>query len=176
MDARPRRRAGSGKLTRVVTIRPARLDDGDELSRIDFEAWTLLSAIAPRPDAPQRFFPEVGHVEEVLVAEVDGAVAGYIRLMHPTPFPASAHVLQVRGLAVDEALQRRGIGRALVEGALDAARERGMRRVTLRVLAPNAGARALYASCGFVVEGVLRGEFHLDGRDVDDVFMAYTIA
>jgi len=32
--------------------------------------------------------------------------------------------------------------------------------------------RRLYESCGFVVEGVLRGEFHVDGRDVDDVLMA----
>jgi RimJ/RimL family protein N-acetyltransferase len=33
-------------------------------------------------------------------------------------------------------------------------------------------ARRLYARCGFVEEGVLRDEFVLDGRFVDDVFMA----
>ena len=43
---------------------------------------------------------------------------------------------------------------------------------TLRVLGPNATARALYERAGFVVEGVLREEFHLDGRYVDDVLMA----
>jgi ribosomal protein S18 acetylase RimI-like enzyme len=85
-------------------------------------------------------------------------------------------VLHVSGLGVDPALQRRGVGRALVEGAIATARERGMRRLTLRVLAHNTAARELYASCGFVVEGVMRGEFHLDGRDIDDVLMAYTFA
>ena len=160
----------------MVTTRPARLSDGDELARIDFATWTSLSTIAPRPPVPQRFFAQGRQVDDVLVAEFDGAVAGYIRLMHPTPFPSSRHVLEVRGLSVDPALQRRGIGRALVEGAIAAARARGVRRVTLRVLGPNAGARALYEACGFVVEGVLRGEFHLDGRDVDDVLMAYTTA
>jgi RimJ/RimL family protein N-acetyltransferase len=40
------------------------------------------------------------------------------------------------------------------------------------VLGPNTTARALYEGAGFVVEGVLREEFHLDGRYVDDVLMA----
>jgi RimJ/RimL family protein N-acetyltransferase len=40
------------------------------------------------------------------------------------------------------------------------------------VLGPNAAARALYESCGFTVEGVLREEFLLDGQYVDDVLMA----
>jgi len=38
--------------------------------------------------------------------------------------------------------------------------------------AGNAPARALYTAAGFVEEGILRGEFHLEGRDVDDVLMA----
>ena len=52
------------------------------------------------------------------------------------------------------------------------AARRGARKVTLRVLGTNAVARRLYARCGFVEEGVLRDEFVLDGRFVDDVFMA----
>ena len=40
------------------------------------------------------------------------------------------------------------------------------------MLATNAKARALYASCGFTVEGVLRQEFRLDGHDVDDLLLA----
>ena len=47
-----------------------------------------------------------------------------------------------------------------------------MRKLTLRVLGHNAPARALYAACGFVEEGVLRGLFFLDGAYVDDVLMA----
>jgi len=44
------------------------------------------------------------------------------------------------------------------------------------VLGPNSGARALYEACGFEVEGVLREEFFLDGRYVDDVQMARRLA
>jgi len=49
---------------------------------------------------------------------------------------------------------------------------RGARKLGLRVLGGNTTARTLYASAGFVVEGVLRDEFRLDGRFVDDVLMA----
>jgi ribosomal protein S18 acetylase RimI-like enzyme len=108
----------------------------------------------------------------VLVAEVDGVIAGYISIRPATELQASRHVQHVTGLAVDPALQGRGVGRALVEAAAVEAASRGARRLTLRVLEPNVAARQLYDACGFVVEGVLRGEFHLDGEDVDDVLMA----
>jgi RimJ/RimL family protein N-acetyltransferase len=42
----------------------------------------------------------------------------------------------------------------------------------LRVLGPNKAARQLYATCGFATEGVLREEFLLNGRYVDDILMA----
>ena len=157
-------------------IRPARVRDEEALSLIDHATWTSLSSPAPPPREPQAFFTDATRVQDVLVAEEGGAPVGYVKLIHPTPLASSRHVLEIRGLAVSPAAQRRGVGRALVKGAIAEARARGARRVTLRVLAPNTGARALYESCGFVVEGVLRGEFHLDGRDVDDVLMAYTIA
>jgi ribosomal protein S18 acetylase RimI-like enzyme len=91
------------------------------------------------------------------------------------PIPASAHVLEIKGLAVSPAHRRRGVARALLHAAIDQARAAGAERLTLRVLAHNEGARALYASCGFEVEGVLRGFFRLDGRDVDDVLMTLAL-
>jgi RimJ/RimL family protein N-acetyltransferase len=73
-----------------------------------------------------------------------------------------------RRLAVDPREQGRGVGSSLIAEA----RRRGARRLTLRVLAPNAAARAAYAAGGFQVEGVLRGEFLPGDRYVDDVVMA----
>ena len=81
-------------------------------------------------------------------------------------------MLQINGLAVDPAYRRRGIARALLDAAIDESRSRGARRLTLRVFAPNAAARALYDAAGFEVEGVLRAEFFLEGSYVDDVLMA----
>ena len=51
-------------------------------------------------------------------------------------------------------------------------RERGTRKLTLRVLSTNTAAIALYERLGFTREGVLHGEFIIKGRDVDDVLTA----
>jgi ribosomal protein S18 acetylase RimI-like enzyme len=107
-----------------------------------------------------------------LVADVDGEVAGYVKLGPALPLESNRHVLEVKGLVVDPDHHRRGIGRLLMHAAVRAASARGARRLTLRVLAPNKAATALYESCGFTVEGVLREEFRLGGRYVDDVLMA----
>jgi ribosomal protein S18 acetylase RimI-like enzyme len=143
--------------------------------RIDRATWTTATSPSPSPADGAPFFGARTAPGDVLVAEVEGAVAGYISIRPATELQASSHVQHVTGLAVDPALQGRGVGRSLVEAAVAEAGRRGARRLTLRVLGPNTAARRLYESCGFVVEGVLRGEFHLDGEDIDDILMARTL-
>ena len=152
-------------------IRPARPDDAAALRALDRAIWGWDHSPAPCPPEGAPF-----EVEGVLVAEDGGELAGYVALGHPTRLQSNRHVLLVRGLGVAPAFQRRGIGRELLRAAAEEARRRGARRLTLRVLSTNAGARALYEACGFVVEGVLRDEFLLDGRYVDDVLMALDLS
>jgi ribosomal protein S18 acetylase RimI-like enzyme len=156
----------------VRTVRPARADDEKPLLEVDRAAWsTHTSPSAGPPEGP--FFNDHTHPENVLVAELNGRVVGYGKIEHPTPLPASAHVWHVTGLAVDPECEGRGVGHALMEALIELARQRGGRRMTLRVFAPNERARRLYERLGFEVEGVLRGEFIVgDGEYVDDVFMA----
>jgi ribosomal protein S18 acetylase RimI-like enzyme len=155
-----------------VSIRPATADDGDGLADLDQLTWSSLSSPAPAPPPGTPFFGDRAIPEDVIVADAGGAVVGYVHVGRGFPVPSHAHVLTIHGLAVDPARRGEGIARRLVAAAVAEARARGARRLTLRVLGPNAAARAVYETNGFVVEGVLRGEFHLDGRDVDDVLMA----
>jgi ribosomal protein S18 acetylase RimI-like enzyme len=157
----------------MVTVRPAREDDGPALQRIDAATFTaeVSPGAPPAPDGP--FFTAGTRPADVLVAVQDGEVVGYVKVVPKYPELATAgHVQEVQGLAVAAERQGRGAGRALVEAAIGLARERGARRLTLRALAPNAGALRLYERCGFAVEGVLREEFLIAGRYVDDVLLA----
>jgi ribosomal protein S18 acetylase RimI-like enzyme len=90
----------------------------------------------------------------------------------PIALAAHEHVLEVSGLAVHPKHQRARIGRRLLERAVQEAHDRGARKLALRVLSPNTAARRLYEATGFIVEGILRDEFLLDGRYVDDILMA----
>ncbi|MEU2436533.1 GNAT family N-acetyltransferase [Streptomyces rubradiris] len=157
-------------------IRTAQARDEGELALLDRAVWSTLHAVTPRPTPPYPpFFDDRHRPEDFLVAEAGGRVLGYVRLARPTPLASNAHVLQIQGFAVAGEARGRGVGRALIRAAVDRARERGARRLTLRVLGHNTPARTLYESEGFAVEGVLPGEFHLDGRYVDDVCMGRSL-
>jgi ribosomal protein S18 acetylase RimI-like enzyme len=161
----------------VIEIRPAKPGDDRALGTLDRATWTTLTSPAPPPPEPDwSFLNEKVEIRDVLVAELDGEVAGYVRIGRVFPIAASDHVLMITGIAVDPACQRRGVGRALLDAAVGEARARGARRLTLRVLAHNDAAVRLYEQGGFVVEGVLRGEFFLDGVYVDDLLMALDLS
>jgi ribosomal protein S18 acetylase RimI-like enzyme len=152
-------------------VRRAAVGDAAALAAIDEATWSSLMTPAPALPPGRAFFAETAP-DDVLVAEADGLVVGYVHLSNPTPLEANRHVLEIRGLAVTPRCQRTGVGRALLDAAVDEARRRGCRKLRLRVLVTNVAARALYDAAGFVVEGVLREEFRIDGAFVDDVLMA----
>lgn len=100
-----------------------------------------------------------------------GRVVGYIRLKAPTHLPENAHVIQVQGLAVHPGARRQGAATALLTAAEQRLRDRGTRKLSLRVLSTNRVALRLYERLGFIREGVLREEFFINGSYVDDVLM-----
>jgi ribosomal protein S18 acetylase RimI-like enzyme len=159
-----------------MEIRQARVEDGAALKQIDVGTWTPESSPAPPPPPDRVFFNERTRLTDVLVAEIDGLVAGYATLRQAIAIPSHRHVLDVGGLAVDPARQGLGAGRRLLETCVEQARQQGARKLTLRVLGTNERARRLYESCGFHIEGVLRDEFFLDGHYVDDVLMAQDLS
>ncbi|CAL9288242.1 MULTISPECIES: GNAT family N-acetyltransferase [unclassified Streptomyces] len=157
-------------------IRPARPGDAEALSLLDHTTWSPVHAVTPRPQPPfDPFFDADHRPEDYLVADLGDGPVGYIRIGFPTRLACNRHVRQIQGLVVAESVRGRGIARALLRAACDEARRRGAVRMTLRVLGHNGPARALYASEGFAVEGVLPGEFLIDGAYVDDVFMGRSL-
>ena len=93
-----------------------------------------------------------------VVAEEEGRVAGYLCL---TVLLDEAEVLDV---AVDPALQGRGIGAQLLQWACHEAIQRGAHQLQLEVRATSAPAIALYERFGFVRSGV-RKAYYEQGVD-----------
>ena len=162
----------------LPSVRPATGADAPAIAAIDAATWSPANSPGPAPDPhadPLAFGPKAPP-STVLVAARDGHVLGWIRLQPAYHGAlAGAHVLLINGLAVDPTAQRQGIARALIDAAIAHARSEGIRKLNLRVLATNPAAQALYDSAGFVTEGILRGEFKVEGEYIDDVLMALTL-
>ena len=168
------------RLESAVAVRVARPADEAGLTRLDAAAWTPASgfpSVIERVNDPFfTFFTDDSPPEAHLVAELDGRLAGYIRVKPVTPLRENAHVLGIVGLAVAPANRRRGVASALLAAAEQHARARGARKLSLRVLSSNETAMRLYERHGFQREGTLRDEFCIGGRFVDDVVMAKHLA
>lgn len=158
----------------MALIRQATRDDWPTVDALIRHTAAEASPL-PAEDYPDDLLARTDPAD-VLVAATDDRVVGFVKLARPTSMATNAHVLTIAGLAVAPEHQGAGIGRRLALAAIQEARVRGARRLTLRVLGSNRRARDLYSSLGFVVEGVLAEEFLLGGEYVDDVLMALPLS
>jgi len=154
-----------------MEVRTARNEDEPGLRALDAATWSPRVSPGPRPDPEREFLSRHG-AENVIVAAEGGDPVGFLILGTWTDLESARHVLVFNGLAVDPARQGEGIGSRLLEAGIERARERGARRLLLRVLSTNGAARRLYERHGFTVEATLRAVFYLDGAYADDDFMA----
>ena len=91
----------------------------------------------------------------LLVAELDGAIAGAVQLDWDTP-PNQAHRAEVRKLLVHPAFRRRGIARRLMQAVEDRARALPRQLLTLDTRTDD-HAEPLYGSLGYKTAGVIPG-------------------
>ncbi|BAN22830.1 GNAT family N-acetyltransferase [Caballeronia insecticola] len=106
-----------------------------------------------------------------LVAELDGAVAGYAYASAYRPRSAYRHTIE-DSVYVAAGMGGRGIGSALLTALIERC-ERGPWRQMIAVIgnSGNAGSIALHARFGFEHVGVLRDVGFKHGRWVDTVLM-----
>jgi len=159
-----------------ISIRVATLADDAALRDIDQQTWSPSTAPADRWPTDKPFFTESAGPDLVVAADVDGTAIGYSRLESVFPVPSTQHVLGINGFAVHPQWQGRGVAGRLLTATIALARERGARKLTLRVLASNPGAIRVYQRAGFVEEGRLTGLFLLEGQYVDDLLMSLDLS
>jgi ribosomal protein S18 acetylase RimI-like enzyme len=82
----------------------------------------------------------------VFVADLDGEVIGYITAL----LDRGAGKGRIPNLAVDADFRGKGLGRALIEHALEYFRREGMAYAMIETMAQNDIGQHLYPACGFV--------------------------
>jgi ribosomal protein S18 acetylase RimI-like enzyme len=87
-------------------------------------------------------------------------------------FRKSAHRARIWGMYVAPEHQGRGVGRRLLEAAIDAGRRMGgVEQLQLMVMVDNARAQALYRSSGFESYGVEKRALRIGERYFDEELM-----
>jgi GNAT superfamily N-acetyltransferase len=127
----------------VETLRTIRL----EALRSDPDAFgSTLEREEGRSDDDWRAWLGRG---ATFVAETDdGPVGLIVAIPHDDPATVGIYAMFVSSRS-----RRRGVGRSLVEAAVDWANDRGAEQVTLMVIDRNEAASKLYESCGFTYSG-----------------------
>jgi ribosomal protein S18 acetylase RimI-like enzyme len=162
----------------IRTARPADVPALVQLRTANAERHAGLDPAGyrtPEPDAVRRYFEELLNAPDdivVLVAELEGKVAGMAELVIRSSPPPDHQILVPRLLAdvhtvVLERFRGRGIGSALIRAAEKHAAQRGVVALFAPILAPNTGAVEVYSRAGFGPHGViLRKDLSADGDNV----------
>ena len=91
--------------------------------------------------------------DRVVVAELDGSVAGLAHLQVTPALERERPAAKISALVVDEAHRGGGVGRALVEELEREARARGCELLYLTTAARRTGAHAFYSQVGLEETG-----------------------
>ena len=155
LDPIPADVGSSPTVNRSLRLRSLGEDDFAAASRLVAEMGAHRSPLPDRMDAVERAYREIIRrpSDASVVAEHDGAAIGICTVEIRASLRREAPDAWVPELVVSERFRGQGIGRALLERALRAARERGAERAVLESGAQRATAQALYRSLGFVAAG-----------------------
>ena len=178
--ARPAlRRSGVTPSGRPYLVRPSRDDDASGLAGLIESVageGELIAAVPGEPDTIEQSARLVSIVLEgglTLTLEIDGAPVGHVMVLRR----AGAHYAHVGEIAilVSNVYRGVGLGRLLMEMAIDWSRAVGLAKLTLRVFTDNARAISLYRSLGFRDEGLVTGEVRMPSGDRDMLLMGLIV-
>jgi ribosomal protein S18 acetylase RimI-like enzyme len=128
-------------------IRPARDEDRLPLALVFVAVAEERDGIGTEPPVDVDARAASWTLEGTIVAVASGEVIGSIHVA------TSGHGFGEIGMAIAREWRGRGVGSALLEAAIEWARERGLHKLSLGVFAHNTAGLALYRKYGFVEEG-----------------------
>ena len=132
-----------------ITVRPAEDGDRRPLALLFAAVAEERDGIAAEPPIDVEKLAASWRIDGTLVAVADGVIVGEVSVD-----PSWMGFGEI-GMMVADGRRGHGVGTALVAGAVDWARARGLHKLALSVFPHNNAAIALYRKSGFVEEGRL---------------------
>lgn len=154
----------------TIRIRPARETDLADINEIYND--TVRSSVfafdthAKTAEARRDWFAAHAAPYSVVVAEVDGVVAGWASISPWAPHDAYAATAE-HSIFVHPRHRGAGIGKALLAAVLDEAKRAGFHVLVGRITAGNAASQVLHERCGFEQIGTMREVGRKFGRWLD---------
>lgn len=151
----------SASTVRIVDFAPRWRDDFARLNIEWLQRWFVVEPIDHEVlhDPQTHLLADGGRV--LFAIDDDGNARGTVALKHE-----GAGVYELTKMAVAPQARGRGIGRLLMQGALDAYRQHGGRELFLESSSKLAPALRLYESVGFVHRQAPRAGSHYARADV----------
>ena len=145
-----------------VIVRPAEVQDVTDVARLltDLNLDVGVGGYPPErerepelavvtPDQIQRRAITMRNLETVYVAEVEGAVCGFVSLRLTPYLDQDAPYAEITEVYVDPSARRKGVAQALMTFAESQAAKYGATSVHLVTGADNHGAQAFYKAAGY---------------------------
>jgi len=128
-------------------------DDAELLGRMLHEFNAEFGQTEPPADLMGRLAgPQLASGEVAVVFGPGDPPVGFAQLRYRSSLYEPGPDACLEELWVRPGARGTGLGRALLEGAMDLAREHGATRIDLNTSVADEAARALYAKCGFTNE------------------------
>jgi ribosomal protein S18 acetylase RimI-like enzyme len=150
-----------------LTIRKASKADAELIATISRQTFYETFAAQNNPEDIEKFmneqFTQPALMEEVgaegntfLLAYLENEIAGYVRLREGEMVPElkSNNIIEIARLYAVTHMIGKGIGKALMQAAIDVAKEKGKEIIWLGVWEKNSRAISFYQQWGFEKFGV----------------------
>jgi ribosomal protein S18 acetylase RimI-like enzyme len=132
-----------------ATVRLATVDDAADIGRLLYEFNVEFSTPTPDADYYARRLGELIEAGETTGLIAGSGPEGFALLRFRPSLNADALDAHLEELYVVPERRREGIGQAILEAAMDAAREAGAARIDLGTSVDDTAARSLYEKLGF---------------------------
>lgn len=157
----------------MITIRKAEISDIERITEI--YNWAVANTTASFDIAPQTvearktWFGHYGEKHPLIIAEMDGRIAGYSSLSKFREKEGYARTVEI-SVYVDPAFHGKGIGKRLMEEIICQARELGHHVVMAAITSGNDISVRMHEKFGFAFCGNFREVGHKFGEWQDCLF------